>query len=42
MSYCANSEVMVSTQWVSEHKTDDDVVVVEVDVDTKSYIKAME
>ena len=39
MSYYANSEVMVSTQWVSEHKTDDDVVVIEVDVDTKAYAK---
>ena len=30
-------EVLVSTQWVTEHAGDKDIQVVEVDVDTSSY-----
>jgi thiosulfate/3-mercaptopyruvate sulfurtransferase len=37
MLYYANRDVIVSTQWVSEHIVDENVVVVEVDVDTKAY-----
>ncbi|MEK7729025.1 MAG: rhodanese-like domain-containing protein, partial [candidate division KSB1 bacterium] len=37
MSNYANPNVLVSTQWVEEHKSDTNVVIVEVDVDTKAY-----
>ena len=37
MAEYANPEVLVSTDWVSEHTNDDNVVVVEVDVDTEAY-----
>ena len=37
MSDYSNSKVLVSTQWVDDHKNDPDVVVVEVGVDTNSY-----
>ena len=37
MSDYANSEVLVSTAWVTEHSRDAGVRVVEVDVDTTSY-----
>lgn len=37
MSKYANPDVLVSTQWVDDHKEDAKVVVVEVDVDTKAY-----
>jgi thiosulfate/3-mercaptopyruvate sulfurtransferase len=37
MSNYANPEVLVSTDWVAQHKTDPKVVIVEVDVDTKAY-----
>ncbi len=37
MSNYANPDVLVSTDWVDKHKDDQNVVVVEVDVDTKSY-----
>ncbi|HEY2933765.1 MAG TPA: sulfurtransferase [Acidobacteriota bacterium] len=37
MANYANSEVLVSTEWVEQHKKDPNVRVVEVDVDTKAY-----
>ena len=37
MSNYAHSDVLVSTEWVDAHKSDPNVVVVEVDVDTKAY-----
>ena len=37
MSSYANPEVLVSTDWVNEHKNDSNVIVAEVDVDTKAY-----
>lgn len=37
MSGYANPEVLVSTEWVIQHKNDPNVVVVEVDVDTSAY-----
>ncbi len=37
MSNYATPNVLVSTQWVEEHKSDTNVVIVEVDVDTKAY-----
>lgn len=37
MSNYANPDVLVSTEWVDGHKDDDNVVVVEVDVDTGAY-----
>ncbi len=37
MSDYANSELLVSTDWVDQHKSDPKVTVVEVDVDTKAY-----
>ncbi len=37
MSDYANPGVLVSTQWVEEHKDDSNVRVVEVDVDTAAY-----
>ncbi len=37
MSSYANPEMLVSTGWVAQHKTDPNVVVAEVDVDTKAY-----
>ena len=37
MSNYANPNVLVTTQWVEEHKHDANVAVVEVDVDTKAY-----
>jgi thiosulfate/3-mercaptopyruvate sulfurtransferase len=37
MTEYANPHVLVSTDWVDEHRKDDNVVVVEVDVDTSSY-----
>ena len=37
MSDYANPRVLVSTQWVEEHKDDSNVRVVEVDVDTAAY-----
>jgi len=37
MSTYANLDVLVSTQWVDEHKSDPNVVIAEVDVDTKAY-----
>ena len=37
MSNYANPEVLVSTQWVDEHKNDTNLVIAEVDVDTKAY-----
>jgi len=39
MSYYKNTDVLVSTEWVSEHINDENVVVVEVDVDTRAYKK---
>ena len=39
MPYYKNTDVMVSTEWVSEHINDENVVVVEVDVDTRAYKK---
>lgn len=33
----AHGEVLVSTDWVAEHKDDDNVVVVEVSMDTEAY-----
>ena len=32
-----NPEMLVSTQWVEEHKNDPNIRIVEVDVDTKAY-----
>jgi len=37
MSDYAHPETLVSTDWVSEHRNDPGVVLVEVDVDTSSY-----
>jgi thiosulfate/3-mercaptopyruvate sulfurtransferase len=37
MSNYANPQVLVSTDWVAQHKTDPKVVIAEVDVDTKAY-----
>ena len=37
MSDYAIPDVLVSTEWVDQHKFDPNVVVVEVDVDTKAY-----
>ena len=37
MSNYANTNAVVSTKWVSEHKSDANVVIVEVDVDTSAY-----
>lgn len=37
MSNYANPEVLVSTAWVAQHKSDPKVVIAEVDVDTKAY-----
>lgn len=37
MSNYANPEVLVSTDWVRQHLTDPNVVIAEVDVDTKAY-----
>jgi thiosulfate/3-mercaptopyruvate sulfurtransferase len=37
MSNYAHPEVLVSTDWVAQHKNDPNVVVCEVDVDTKAY-----
>src|SRR5215210_2419925 len=37
MSDYARPDVLVSTEWVDQHKSDPNVVVVEVDVDTKAY-----
>lgn len=33
----ANPDVLVTTDWVDQHKSDENVTVVEVDVDTSSY-----
>lgn len=37
MSNYANPDALVSTEWVDAHKSDANVVVVEVDVDTSAY-----
>lgn len=37
MSTYAHPEVLVSTQWVADHYQDTDIVIAEVDVDTKAY-----
>lgn len=37
MADYAHPEVLVSTDWVDEHKTDPDLVIAEVDVDTTAY-----
>ena len=37
MNNYAHPEVLVSTDWVAQHKNDANVVVAEVDVDTKAY-----
>jgi len=37
MSDYASPEMLVSTEWVDQHKFDPNVVVVEVDVDTQAY-----
>ena len=34
MSSYANPKVLVSTDWVNQHKNDSNVIVAEVDVDT--------
>jgi thiosulfate/3-mercaptopyruvate sulfurtransferase len=37
MTEYANSQVLVSTDWLEEHRNDSNVVIVEVDVDTEKY-----
>jgi thiosulfate/3-mercaptopyruvate sulfurtransferase len=37
MADYARPEMLVSTQWVDEHKNDPGIAIVEVDVDTKAY-----
>lgn len=37
MSEYASSDVLVSTDWVNQNRKDSNVVIVEVDVDTKAY-----
>lgn len=37
MGNYANPDVLVSTDWVEQHKNDSNVVIAEVDVDTKAY-----
>ncbi|MFQ5753180.1 MAG: sulfurtransferase [bacterium] len=37
MSNYAHNDVLVSTAWVEEHKNDPNVIIAEVDVDTKAY-----
>src|SRR5439155_15531559 len=37
MANFANPEVLVSTDWVEQHRNDPTVAVVEVDVDTAAY-----
>jgi thiosulfate/3-mercaptopyruvate sulfurtransferase len=37
MANYANPDVLVSTDWVGQHKNDPKVVIAEVDVDTKAY-----
>ena len=37
MASYANPEALVSTEWVSQHKSDPNLVIVEVDVDTNAY-----
>ncbi len=37
MSDYAHAEMLVSTEWVNEHKNDPNVAIVEVDVDTEAY-----
>ena len=37
MATYAHPEMLVSTDWVTQHLTDPKVKLVEVDVDTKSY-----
>jgi len=37
MANYANPEVLVSTDWVEQHKGDSDLAIVEVDVDTSAY-----
>ena len=37
MSNYVHSDVLVSTEWVDDHKSDPNVAVVEVDVDTRAY-----
>ncbi len=37
MANYANPEVLVSTEWVDQHKNDPNVAIVEVDVDTGAY-----
>ncbi len=37
MANYAHQEMLVSTQWVEEHKDDPNVCIAEVDVDTKAY-----
>ena len=37
MTPYANPEMLVSTDWVARHKTDPDIAIVEVDVDTNAY-----
>ena len=37
MSDYAHAQMLVSTEWVNEHKNDANVVIVEIDVDTEAY-----
>ncbi len=37
MANYANPETLVSTEWLSQHKNDSNVVIVEVEVDTNAY-----
>ena len=37
MSDYAHAEMLVTTEWVNEHKSDPNVVTVEIDVDTEAY-----